>query len=119
MANRLLFQRTASELAHLLATREVSSVEIVESLIDRADEVEPKVHALTHQLRESALTEAATSDAARARGDALGPLAGIPISIKESVETAGLASTMGYVSRREEVAREDAVTVQVARGVGA
>lgn len=117
--SRTLFECDATELRSLLDAGEISSVEIVEALHERADAIEPKVGAFAHQLRRSAMDRAIACDEERASGNASGVLHGIPVSIKESVDTLGLASTLGMRSRVGHPASSDAVTVRVTRSEGA
>ena len=114
-----LHELSASEVAGLLARREVSSVEVVRALCARATVVEPRVHAWVHRFDEVALAEAEKVDRARAAGEKLGPLAGLPISVKENVATAGVAATLGLKSRLGELSARDAVTVALAKRAGA
>ncbi|MCB9599034.1 MAG: amidase [Sandaracinus sp.] len=116
---RPLHAHSAVELQQLLARGEVRSVEIVEALHARSDEVEPKVGAFAHQLRKQALAEAKTADEARARGESKGPLAGLPVTIKENVDIEGMPSTIGMRARSGKVAGEDAVVVRLLREAGA
>ncbi|MCA9615130.1 MAG: amidase [Myxococcales bacterium] len=116
---RPLHAHSAVELQQLLARGEVRSVEIVEALHARSDEVEPKVGAFAHQLRKQALADAKAADEARARGESKGPLAGLPITIKENVDIEGMPSTIGMRARSGKVAGEDAVVVRLLREAGA
>ena len=109
----------AVELKRLLDEGEVSSVEIVRALHARADEVEPRVGAFAHQLRRESLAAAEAADERRAAGDAEGLLHGLPISVKENIDTEGLASTIGLHAREGRPAPVDAVAVQVAKEQGA
>jgi aspartyl-tRNA(Asn)/glutamyl-tRNA(Gln) amidotransferase subunit A len=85
---------TAAELGEKLESGEVSSVEVTQAHLDRIAEVDPDVHAFLH-LNERALETAAGVDARRRAGDALGPLAGVPIAIKDVLCTLGMPSTAG------------------------
>ncbi len=110
---------SAVELSTRLAAGEISSVEVVRALIDRAREVDPKVRAFVHRFDAEALRQAEEADLARKRGDALGPLHGLPMSVKESIATAGLPVTLG-VKRRQGTAQErDAVIVRALKEAGA
>jgi fatty acid amide hydrolase len=109
----------AHELAARLARREISSVEIVRALFARIDELDAGVVGYVHVRREEALAEAERADEARARGEATGALHGLPISVKESVDVAGLPSTLGMRARRDRIAARDAVVVRLARAEGA
>lgn len=110
---------SATTLKTMLDGGEVSSVEIVEALHARADEVEPRVSAFAHQLRRESRAAAEAADDQRAAGNATGQLHGLPITVKENVDTEGLASTMGMSARRGRPAPTDAVVVRVAKAEGA
>lgn len=102
-----------------LERRELSSVELVRALIDRADALDSKLGALVLRFDREALAAAERVDTARARGDAVGPLGGLPITIKENVDIAGTDSTLGLRSRVGRAARQDAVVVRLLREAGA
>lgn len=119
LMSRPLHDLSATELKTMLDHGEIRSVDIVRALHTRADEVEPRVGAFAHQLRKEALAEASASDARRAAGEAMGMLEGLPITIKENIDTVGIACTLGVHSRQDTPAISDAVCVQVARAEGA
>jgi fatty acid amide hydrolase len=110
---------SATELLELLQRRELSSVEIVQALIARRRAVDPQVRAFVVELDAAALAAAEKADTARLRGEALGLLHGMPITIKENIDVVGLDSTMGVTARRQQPAEVDAVTVQALRRAGA
>lgn len=116
---------SALELRRALRDKALTSVDIVEALLARRRAVESKVHAFVVDMGESARKEAARCDAERRDAeragtlDALPPLHGLPITVKENVEIAGTASTLGVEKRRDAVATSDAVTVALARAQGA
>ncbi len=114
-----LYTLPAVTLKRMLHEGEISSVELVQALHDRADEVEPRVGAFAHQLRREALDAAEAADAQRAAGGELGALHGLPITIKENIDTEGLASTLGMRAREGRPAPVDAVTVRAAKAQGA
>ena len=76
---------TALELKAALDRRELSSVEIVDALIARREAVEPIINAFVDRFDAAARKEAVKADAARARGESLGTLHGLPITIKEPI----------------------------------
>ncbi len=110
---------TATELLPMLHSGDVSAVELVRALHARADECEPRVGAFAHQLRTQVLVEAERADALRRDGEPLPPLHGLPLTIKENLDTRGLPSTLGMRARKDAMADRDAVVVQLAREAGA
>lgn len=89
-----LTRLSAADLADKLSSREVSSVEATQAHLDRIAAVDGDVHAFLH-ISDAALDTAARVDAARAAGDALGPLAGVPVAIKDVLCTFDMPSTAG------------------------
>ena len=110
---------TATRMSELLARREVSSVELVASCFARIDARDGAIRAFTAVFRERALGEAERADERRARGEVRSPIDGLPVSVKESLDIEGLASTMGVQSRRGHRATGDAVLVRQLREAGA
>jgi len=102
-----------------LSSGELSSVQIVDALLARHDQVDGQIHALVHVFRESALAEAAERDRERAAGQLRGPLHGLPITVKENLATAGLPVTLGLHAWADRVAERDAAIVATARDAGA
>jgi aspartyl-tRNA(Asn)/glutamyl-tRNA(Gln) amidotransferase subunit A len=88
-----LIRSTAAELAGLLAAGEVSSVEVTRAHLDRIAEVDDRVRAFLHVDAEGALAAAAAVDARRAAGEPLGPLAGVPVAVKDVLTTKGTPTT--------------------------
>jgi fatty acid amide hydrolase len=114
-----LCQKPAHELSRLLAAREVSSEELTRAHLDRIEERDGALRAFTVVLRDEALAAARRADEERRRGEVRGPLHGLPMSIKESLDMAGHASTLGAASRKAVIASEDAAVVELARRAGA
>ncbi|NEN06650.1 Asp-tRNA(Asn)/Glu-tRNA(Gln) amidotransferase subunit GatA [Diaminobutyricibacter tongyongensis] len=90
-----LTRLSASTLADLLATRDISSVEATRAHLDRIEAVDEDVHAFLHVAGDAALATAADIDARRAAGARLSPLAGVPIAIKDVLATKDMPSTSG------------------------
>ncbi|WP_349260707.1 Asp-tRNA(Asn)/Glu-tRNA(Gln) amidotransferase subunit GatA [Actinocrinis sp.] len=88
-------RRTAADLAGAIASGELSSVEVTQAHLDRIAKVDEKVHAFLHVDAEGALAAAAAVDAKRAAGERLGPLAGVPLALKDVFTTRGLPTTCG------------------------
>jgi aspartyl-tRNA(Asn)/glutamyl-tRNA(Gln) amidotransferase subunit A len=94
MSDELII-RTAAELAGLVAGGEVSAVEVAQAHLDRIAAVDGDLHAFLHVDTEGALAAAGAVDEARAAGRPLGPLAGVPLAMKDVVVTKGLPTTSG------------------------
>src|SRR5215471_7703507 len=90
-----LTRSTATELAGLIAGGEVSAVEVAQAHLDRISEVDDRLHAFLVVDADGALRAAKAVDARRAAGEALGPLAGVPLAMKDIVVTEGLPTTAG------------------------
>src|SRR5262249_40498464 len=111
--------RGAAELARLIRGGEVSALEVIDAHIARIEAVNAKLNAVVLPLYEEARRAARAVDAARARGDSPAPLAGVPVTIKESTDLAGTPSTAGVTSRAQKRATSDAPLVATLRRAGA
>ncbi|ONK10999.1 Asp-tRNA(Asn)/Glu-tRNA(Gln) amidotransferase subunit GatA [Streptomyces sp. MP131-18] len=90
-----LTRSTAAQLAARIADGTVSAVEVTQAHLARIDAVDEKVHAFLHVDREGALAQAGAVDEKRARGEKLGPLAGVPLALKDIFTTEGVPTTVG------------------------
>ncbi|MFB7668441.1 Asp-tRNA(Asn)/Glu-tRNA(Gln) amidotransferase subunit GatA [Kitasatospora sp. NPDC056138] len=90
-----LIRYTAAETASAIATGEVSAAEVTQAHLDRIDAVDKKVNAFLHVDTEGALAAARAVDAKRAKGEELGPLAGVPLALKDVFTTEGVPTTCG------------------------
>ncbi|MFI7430512.1 Asp-tRNA(Asn)/Glu-tRNA(Gln) amidotransferase subunit GatA [Micromonospora sp. NPDC049836] len=90
-----LTKLTAAEIAGLVATGETSAVEVTRAHLDRITAVEDRVHAFLHVDTEGALAAAREVDERRAAGAELGPLAGVPVAVKDVLATKGVPTTVG------------------------
>ncbi|MBT2233969.1 amidase [Nonomuraea sp. NEAU-A123] len=114
-----LWELAAGELARMIGVREVSSREVVQAHLARISEVNPHVNAITVVLDEQALEAADTADRALRDGTAPGPLCGVPMTVKENVDVAGSATTLGIVALRDALAPRDAPHIAQLRAAGA
>lgn len=114
-----LCSKSATELSRLLTAGEISSEEVTLAHLARIEAADRQVRAFTTVLRYEALAAARQADEERRRGEARGPLHGLPVTVKESLDMAGFASTLGAPSRRNVRAVEDAGITQMLREAGA
>ena len=110
---------SAVTLARLIATREISPVAVTEAVLARAEAVEPALNIFARMMAESARADALAAEAAVMRGESLGPLHGVPITIKDNVAIAGLPLANGSVAFLDAVQPADAAVVQRIREAGA
>lgn len=90
-----LIRYTAAETASAIAKGEVSAVEVAQAHLDRIGAVDKKVNAFLHVDTEGALSAARAVDDKRAKGEELGPLAGVPLALKDVFTTKGVPTTCG------------------------
>jgi amidase len=114
-----LWQYDATDLARLIRTGQASAREAIDSVMSRLHKVNPAINAVVRVLEEEARAEAATADAARARGHALPPLHGVPVTIKINVDVAGQPTDNGVVPLKDFVAQEDNPVVANLKQAGA
>ena len=110
---------SAREIVRRIGARDLSSTAVVEHFIARLKAVDAKLNAVTADLFDSARQTAASVDQALARGQKLGPLAGLPVTIKECFDLAGTASTFGLSSRQYFIESTDDPHVAALRAAGA
>ena len=117
--NTELWQLSATDLATRIARRETTARAATESVLARIEAANPKVNALAVVTAESALRAADAADAAQARGDKLGPLHGVPVTIKINIDVQGEATTDGVAAFKDNIATQDSPLVQSLRDAGA
>jgi amidase len=110
---------SATEIARAIRAKEVSSAEVVEAHLARIEEVNPKLNAVVQLTADAARARAREADAALARGEAWGPLHGVPVTIKDAFETEGVVSVGGTRGRAQYVPQEDATGVARYKAAGA
>ena len=113
------WRKSAGDLASAIASKKVSAEEVMESHLERVDQVNGKLNAITVRLDEEARAGARAADAAVAAGEPLGPLHGVPVTIKENVDQKGYATTNGVEAFVEMVADDDSPVVANLRKAGA
>lgn len=107
------------QMAQMIRDKKISSVELVNSMYDRITEVNPRINAVVLMCKERALMEAQKADNLLASGRIMGPLHGIPMTIKDSLETEGVISTGGTLGRKDYIPAKDATLVARLRSNGA
>lgn len=110
---------SATTLAESIRTGARSAREVLEETIHRIEQVNPHLNALVMPRFEDARREADAADGARRRGDRLGPLHGVPVTIKDQFAVAGLPTTLGVARLRHNVAAKDGAMVAALREGGA
>src|SRR6478752_7828597 len=90
-----IIKLTAAEIAGRIAAGELTAVEVTEAHLARIEAVDEKVHAFLHVDREGALAQARAVDAKREAGEKLGPLAGVPLALKDIFTTQDMPTTVG------------------------
>ena len=110
---------SASDLSAAIRAKRVSPVEVVKAVLDRIERLNPRLNAYCTVTAESARREAAAAEAAVMRGDALGPLHGVPVSVKDLVITRGVRTTFGSRIYENNVPQEDAPLVERLKAAGA
>jgi aspartyl-tRNA(Asn)/glutamyl-tRNA(Gln) amidotransferase subunit A len=108
----------ATELAARIRRRELSPVELVHAFLARIEQLQPKVNAYTVVYPELALAEAKRAESAVAAGANLGPLHGVPFSVKDMVGSKGMRLTFGSYMFENNVADHDAVAVARLKAAG-
>ena len=109
----------ARELVRRIAARELGAEELMRRFLARIEEVNPAVNAIVTLDEEAALEGARAADAALARGEAPGPLQGLPVAVKDLTPTRGIRTTFGSPIYRDFVPDEDALYVERMRAAGA
>jgi fatty acid amide hydrolase len=109
----------AAEIARHIASREISSREVVQAFIERIEGVNGRLNAVVVRRYDAALAEAAAADERLARGEPIGLLHGVPITVKECFHVAGTPATIGLDRRRDEISPDDGLLVRRMKRAGA
>lgn len=110
---------SAAHVAKMIREKQISAVDVVNMCYARIDAVNPKINAVVAMCKERALAEAREADAMLAAGQTKGPLHGVPFTVKDSFDTAGVVSTGGTLGRKDYVPGKDATVVARVRAAGA
>ena len=116
MENQLVYT-DATKLAELIRSRKVSSVEVVQAYLDRIEAVDPQVNAIVTVV-DNALAHAKAADAAIRSGEQLGPLHGVPFTVKDSIDTAGVPTQRGSPIFKGRTPDIDATSVARMKAAG-
>ncbi len=113
-----LIKHNASELVEMLASKQVSSVEVTQAHLDRIAEVNPTINSFLHVTGEEALKVASDVDKRRAAGEQLPLLAGLPIAVKDNLTTTDAPTTAGSKILEGWIPQYDATVVKLLRAQG-
>lgn len=119
MTAKDIWRLSATELTALTRSGDLSAEEAVQAALDRMDQVNPDLNAVVVDLREQALERARDLDRVRAKGAAVGPLHGVPVTIKVNVDQKGQATTNGVSALKDAIAPDDAPVVRNLQNAGA
>ena len=114
-----LLQLTISELAPKIQAKEVSPVELTEAALARAERLQSSLNTFITSTYDEARRQAKEQEAALMRGEYRGPLHGIPIGIKDNIDTAGIRTTVGSKALTNQIPDEDALVVTKCKEAGA
>lgn len=114
-----LWRWSAEQVAEAIRSRQVSAREVTHSVLARIDEVNPGINALVSVHHQQAMAAADAADQAVSRGDTLGPLHGVPVTIKINIDVAGEPTTDGVEAFKDNIASTDSPLVASMRQAGA
>lgn len=113
-----IIYKSVTAIAEMIRKKEVSAVEVVQTHIDRIDKINYQLNAVVMECFERALEEAKKADQALAKGNIIGKLHGVPLTIKDSFMTEGVVSTGGTIGKMNFVPKADATVVARLREMG-
>ena len=114
-----LWRLSAADLARLIKSKKVSAKEAATAALARLDAVNPKINAVVDHRPDEVLAQAAAVDAAIARGEDAGPLAGVPVTVKVNIDQEGFATTNGLKLQRDVIASGNSPVIDNLRKAGA
>ncbi|MFC2122181.1 amidase [Bacteroidota bacterium] len=110
---------SAAEMARAIRAKKLSTVEITGAVLNRIERINPKINAYCTIVAESAIKQAKQAEAMVTRGEKLGPLHGVPVSIKDLIFTQGIRTTAGSRIYQDFVPQQDAIAVERLKAAGA
>lgn len=114
-----IWRLSAKEIAEKTLARELSAREVIDAHLARIDDVNPQLNAVTVSLADDARAAADAADAALAGGDEVGPMHGVPMTVKENIDLIGSATTSGLKINLEHLPQRDAPHIEQLRAAGA
>ena len=114
-----IWRLSAIDLAALVRSKKVSAKEAVAAALTRLDAVNPKINAVVDHRSDDVLKEASRVDAAIARGEDAGPLAGVPVTVKVNIDREGFATTNGLKLQAGAIAKSNSPVIDNLRKAGA
>jgi aspartyl-tRNA(Asn)/glutamyl-tRNA(Gln) amidotransferase subunit A len=114
-----LTRLSIAEAGRRIAARELSPVELTRAYLERIESVDPRLNSYITVTADRALEQARALEAELGRGQNRGPLHGIPLGLKDNIDTAGIRTTAASAVYADRVPRDDAAVVQLLRDAGA
>src|SRR6201987_3545218 len=114
-----IWRLSAIDLAALIKSKKVSAKEAASAALARLDAVNPSINAVVDHRPEEVLAQAAAIDAAIARQEDVGALAGVPVTVKVNIDQEGFATTNGLKLQRDAIAKHNSPVVDNLRKAGA
>jgi amidase len=114
-----LWRLSAADIAALIRSKQVSAKQAASAALARLDAVNPDINAVVDHRPEDVLAQAAAIDAAIARNETIGPLAGVPITVKVNIDQEGFATTNGLKLQRDLIAKSNSPVIDNLRKAGA
>ena len=106
-----LWGLSATDLSKLISSKKTSAVEVTRSVLERLDTVNPAINAVVTEMPEEAIATAESIDKKISNGEPVGPLAGIPVTIKTNVDQIGHANTNGLQIQKDNITDQDNAVV--------
>jgi amidase len=119
LAMQDLWRLSATDIAALIGSKKVSAKEAASAALARLDAVNPSINAVVDHRPEEVLAQAASVDAAIARNEDVGPLAGVPVTVKVNIDQQGFATTNGLKLQRDVIAATNSPVIDNLRKAGA